>query len=112
MDASPARLISSRALFSVYGPINYARRHVKGRLSPSLLLLCMAAPDFKEKKQEKQKITVPEEHHSRSWTSVRDISISQFENDNTSTVTGTAASKGEDILLVLRHSMFCFFHLL
>jgi len=55
MDASPARLISSRALFSVYGPINRASRHVKGRLSPSLLLLLYGCPSLQGKKSRKTK---------------------------------------------------------
>jgi hypothetical protein len=91
-----------------------AGRHVKGRLSPSLLLLLYGCPSLQGKKIKKnEKTTVPKEHHSRSWTGVRDISISSLKMTTPlQSLAQLAASKGEDILLVLRHSMFCFFHLL
>ena len=111
MDASPARLISSRALFLYMVQLIVPAAMWREGCPLACCRFCMAAPAFK-KKTRKTRNHRPQRASFTQLDQCQGYLHFHFENDNTSTVTGTAASKGEDILLVLRYSMFCFFHLL
>lgn len=120
MDASPARLISSRFLFLCMVPLIVPAGMWREGCPLACCRFCMAAPAFKKerrKNKKNKKSQSPKSIVQRSRTSVRDISVSSLKM--TTPLQSLARRPQKEkiyiylcISRVLRHSMFCFFHLL